>query len=94
MGEKKNRGQINFFRVMAVIGVVVIIVVVKEFLNAAPSLPNSEIHKGPPSAQACLECHVKEIENTPIMPHRPMSNCIFCHEPSSKINVENKLNMG
>ena len=69
---------------MAVIGVVVIILVVKEFLNAAPALPPSEIHKGPPPAKACLECHVKEVENTPIMPHRPMSSCIICHEPSEK----------
>ena len=70
---------------MALIGVVVIIVVVKEFLNAAPKLPTSEIHKGPPTAKACLECHVKEAENTPIMPHRPMSSCIICHEPSKKM---------
>ena len=85
MAKKKNKGQINFFRVMAVIGVVIIILVVKEFLNAAPALPHNEIHKGPPPAKACLECHVKEVENTPIMPHRPMDNCIICHEPSEKI---------
>ena len=69
---------------MAVIGVVVIILVVKEFLNAAPTLPNNEIHKDPPPAKACLECHVKEAENTPIMPHRPMSSCIICHESPRK----------
>ena len=34
MAKKINRGQVNFFRVMALIGVVVIILVVKEFLNA------------------------------------------------------------
>ena len=85
MAKKKNKGQINFFRVMAVIGVVVIILVVKEFLNAAPTLPNNEIHKGPPPAKTCLECHTKETENTPIMPHRPMSSCIICHEPSKKM---------
>jgi hypothetical protein len=94
MAKKTNKGQINFFRVMALIGVVVVIVVVKEFLNAAPSLPNNDIHRGPPSAQSCLECHVKEIENTPIMPHRPMSNCIICHEPLTQQNEENKLKMG
>jgi len=37
MAKKINKGQKNFFRVMAVIGVVVIILVVKEFLNAAPA---------------------------------------------------------
>ena len=69
---------------MAVIWLVIIILVVKEFLNAAPTLPSNEIHKDPPSAKACLECHVKEAENTPIMPHRPVSSCIICHEPSKK----------
>ena len=66
---------------MAVIGIVVIILVVKEFLNAAPVLPLNEVHKGPPPAKACLECHVKKAENTPIMPHRPTDNCTLCHEP-------------
>ena len=84
MAKKISKGQINFFRVMAIIGVVVIILIVKEFLNAAPALSRSEIHKGPPPAKTCLECHVKEAESIPIMPHRPMSNCIFCHEPSQK----------
>ena len=84
MAKKINKGQINFFRVMAVIGVVVVIFLVKEFLNAAPALPINEIHKGPPPTKACLECHVKEAENTPIMPHRPISNCIICHESFEK----------
>ena len=83
MAKKSNKGQINFFRVMAVVGVVVIILVVKEFLNAAPALPTSEVHKGPPPTKTCLECHVKEAENTPIMPHRPMEKCTFCHEPTA-----------
>ena len=83
MAKKSNKGQINFFRVMALIGIVVIILVVKEFLSAAPALPISEVHKGPPPAKACLECHVKEAENTPIMPHRPMEKCTFCHEPTA-----------
>ena len=84
MAKKTNKGQRNFFRVMAVTGIFVIIFVVKEFLNAAPALPTSEIHKGPPPAKTCLECHVKNAENTPIMPHRPMSDCIICHEPSAE----------
>jgi len=82
MGKKSNKGQINFFRFMAVIGVVVVILVVKEFLSAAPALPISKIHKGPPPTKACLECHFKKAENIPIIPHRPMDNCTFCHEPT------------
>ena len=77
---------------MAVIGVVIIILVVKEFLNAAPTFPNNEIHKGPPPAKTCLECHVKEAENTPIMPHRPMSSCIICHKPSDRVSPKKKIN--
>ena len=84
MAKKPNKEQINFFRFMAVIGVVVIIWAIKEFLSAAPALPLSKIHKGPPPAKACLECHVKEAEHTPIMPHRPMDNCIFCHKPTGE----------
>ena len=83
MAKKSNKGQINFFRVMALIGIVVVILVVKEFLSAAPALPTSEVHKGPPPTKTCLECHVKEAENTPIMPHRPMEKCTFCHEPTT-----------
>jgi len=84
MAKKNIKGQINFFRFMAVIGVVVIIFVVNEFFNAAPGLPISTVHNGPPPTKACLKCHVKEAENTPIMPHRPMDNCIFCHKPSGR----------
>ena len=82
MAKKSNKGQINFFRFMAVIGFVVVIWIVKEFLSAAPALPVSETHKGPPLTRECLECHVKEVEKTPIMPHRPMDNCTFCHKPT------------
>jgi len=82
MAKKSNKGQANFFRIMALIGLVVTVWIIKEFLSAAPALPISEIHNGPPPAQACLECHVKEAGNTPIMPHRPMDNCTFCHKPA------------
>ena len=82
MAKKSNKGQINFFRFMAVIGVVVIIWVVSEFLGAAPPLSISQAHKGPPSSDACLNCHVQKAEKTPIMPHRPIDNCTFCHKPS------------
>ena len=84
MAKKSNKGQINFFRVMALIGIVVIILVVKEFLNAAPALPINKVHKGPPPLKACLECHVKEAENTPIMPHRQWDNCTFCHKSTTR----------
>ena len=82
MAKKSNKGQINFLRFMAAIGFVVVVWVIKEFLGAAPALSISEFHKGPPLAEACLECHVKKSEKAPIMPHRPMGNCTFCHKPT------------
>ena len=85
MAKRTNKGQINFFRVMAIIGVVVVIFIGKEFLDAAPALPISAVHKGPPSTKKCLECHVKEAESIPIMPHRPMEGCIFCHKSAGNI---------
>ena len=81
MAKKSKKGQINFFRFMAVIAVVAVIWIVGEFLDAAPALPNSSAHKGPPPVEACLTCHVQQVESTPIMPHRPMDNCTFCHKP-------------
>ena len=81
MAKKSIKGQINFYRAMLVIGVIITIVVVKGLLNAAPALSISTVHEGPPPAIECLKCHVKEIENIPIMPHRPISSCVFCHEP-------------
>jgi len=81
MAKKSIKGQINFYRAMLVIGVIVTIMAVKGLLNAAPALSVSTVHEGPPATKECLECHVKEVENVPIMPHRPVSNCVFCHEP-------------
>ena len=81
MAKKSIKGQINFYRAMLAIGVIVTIMAVKGLLNAAPALSISTVHEGPPPVKKCLECHVKEVENIPIMPHRPMSSCVFCHEP-------------
>ena len=81
MAKKSIKGQINFYRAMLIIGVIITIMVVKGLLNAAPALSINTVHEGPPPAKECLECHVKEVENVPIMPHRPMSSCVFCHEP-------------
>ena len=81
MARKSNKGQINFFRFMAVVGGVGINLGVREFFGAGPPLSLSQAHKSPPSSDARLNCHVQKAENTPIMPHRPMDNCTFCHKP-------------
>jgi hypothetical protein len=76
---KKNQGQINFFRFMALIGVVVIGGIGYGFMGAAPNLNNSDYHVNTTTSQECLQCHERNVENTPIMPHRPMGSCTFCH---------------
>ncbi len=80
---KKNTGQRNFFRFMAVIGVVVIGGIVYSFLGAAPKLPGNARHSGPPPPAECLACHVENVDQAPIMPHRPMPSCVTCHKPSA-----------
>jgi hypothetical protein len=79
---KKNPGQRNFFRFMTLIGVVVIGGLGYSFLVAAPKLSNSEFHKNTSSVETCLKCHVQAENEAPIMPHRPMGSCTFCHRPA------------
>jgi hypothetical protein len=79
---KKNPGQRNFFRFMTLIGVVVIGGLGYSFLGAAPKLSNQEFHKNTSSVETCLTCHVQATEEIPIMPHRPMGTCTFCHKPA------------
>lgn len=78
----KKTGQRNFFRVMTLIGVVVIGGLGYSFLGAAPKLNDAEYHKNPSSAEPCLQCHVLNVDKAPIMPHRPMGSCTFCHRPA------------
>ncbi|MDA0691176.1 MAG: hypothetical protein O3A78_00230 [Nitrospinae bacterium] len=80
----KKTGQRNFFRVMTLIGVVVIGGLGYSFLVAAPKLNDSEYHKTPSSTETCLQCHVRNVDKAPIMPHRPMGSCTFCHRPKEQ----------
>ena len=70
--KKKNTGQRNFFRVMAVIGFVTVFGLGYEFLQAAPRMTLGPHHQETTPVGECLRCHTRQIENTPIMPHRPM----------------------
>ncbi|PIQ97643.1 MAG: hypothetical protein COV67_03105 [Nitrospinae bacterium CG11_big_fil_rev_8_21_14_0_20_56_8] len=80
MAEKKNKGQKTFFRFMALIGVVTVGTIVYGFLTAAPALRPIPAHLGPLSTSTCLKCHVESPSGAPIMPHRPMTDCTFCHK--------------
>jgi hypothetical protein len=78
---KKSNGTRNFYRFVAVIGIVVIGGLGYSFINAAPGLTHSEYHNPPPPAIKCMGCHMTGEEKTPIMPHRQMGTCTFCHNP-------------
>jgi len=66
---------------MTLIGVVVIGGLGYSFLVAAPKLNKSEYHKNAPTPETCLQCHVRNVDKAPIMPHRAMGSCTFCHRP-------------
>ncbi len=84
---KKNTGQRNFFRFMTLIGVVVIGGLGYSFIVAAPNLNDAPHHTASQPVEKCLACHVQTIDTAPIMPHRPMGSCTFCHRPQ-KENTE------
>ena len=81
---KKNTGQRNFFRFMTLIGGVVVGGLGYSFLGAAPRLSNAEFHQNTASAETCVKCHVRGESKAPIMPHRQMGSCTFCHGPADK----------
>ncbi|QPJ65825.1 MAG: hypothetical protein G3M78_10650 [Candidatus Nitrohelix vancouverensis] len=91
MARKKNTGQRNFFRFMAFIGVVTIGTIGYGFLTAAPALSPIPEHQGSANAETCLSCHMTESENIPIMPHRPMSTCTFCHSDENLASATDEL---
>lgn len=80
----KKTGQRNFFRFMTLIGVVVIGGLGYSFMGAAPNLSNRDFHQNTSSVETCLNCHVQATEEIPIMPHRQMGSCTFCHRPEDK----------
>ncbi len=76
---KKNQGQINFYRFTAVAGILLVGGMAYGFLGAAPNLGKTDYHLRANGAPECLQCHERNVEKAPIMPHRPMGSCTFCH---------------
>ena len=66
---------------MAVMGVLVMGGLGYGLVSSAPNISKAVHHAGPPPKEQCVICHVQKIANTPIMPHRPMGTCTFCHKP-------------
>lgn len=80
--KKKSRaGEINFYKAMTVLGFVLAGVLIYMFLGSAPRLSQHDFHVDTDPAGKCLTCHMAQDKNTPIMPHRPMEDCVFCHKP-------------
>lgn len=69
-------------RSMAVIGVLVIGGIGYAFFGAAPVMTAAEYHKESTPVAECLDCHVRQADQNPIMPHRPADGCTFCHNPA------------
>ncbi len=80
--KKKSRaGEINFYKAMTVLGLILAGVLIYMFLDSAPKLSNRDFHVATDPAGKCMTCHMAQDRNAPIMPHRPMEDCAFCHEP-------------
>ncbi len=84
MAKKKNKGQRNFFRFLAVLGLIFLGLIGYAFLGSAPDMTRGTYHTKDTPTQECLECHVRQVEKAPIMPHRPMGTCTLCHSPAEK----------
>ena len=81
MAKKKIAEQINFFKAMAALGLVVIIVIIYGFFGSAPDLSRQPFHKKSDPMEECLDCHMINVKSAPIMPHRVMDFCTTCHKP-------------
>jgi hypothetical protein len=81
--KKKSRaGEINFYKAMTVLGLILAGILIYMFLGSAPNLSNRDFHVATDPAGKCLTCHMAQDKNAPIMPHRPTEDyCTFCHEP-------------
>jgi len=74
-------GEINFYKAMTVLGILIAIGFAYGFLKSAPNLSRKPFHIATDPPGECMACHVKQAQNIPIMPHRPMDFCTFCHTP-------------
>jgi len=82
--KKKRAGEINFYKAMAVLGFILAGVLIYMFLGSAPRLSSHPFHVATDPPGKCLTCHMAQDRQTPIMPHRPMESCTFCHTPREK----------
>ena len=84
MAKKKKKGlsgEINFYKAMTVLGVALAGYLIYLFLGSAPNLSTHDFHVATDPVGKCMTCHMAQDRNTPIMPHRPMDDCTFCHKP-------------
>jgi hypothetical protein len=84
MAKKNLSGQINFYRSMAALGVVVMGAILYAFWSSSPRLSDRDYHKTTVAVEECLQCHMRNVAKNPIMPHRAMDNCVFCHRQETE----------
>ena len=77
--ENPLKGQINFYKAMTVLGLIIAGAFIYGFLDSAPALTKRPYHIPTDKAGECMACHIGQTKNVPIMPHRPMDGCTFCH---------------
>ncbi|NIQ03549.1 MAG: hypothetical protein GWM98_27035 [Nitrospinaceae bacterium] len=86
MAKKKKKssraGEINFYKAMTVLGLILAGALAYMFLGSAPSLSRHDFHVATDPPEKCLTCHMTQVKSAPIMPHRPMESCDFCHKPA------------
>ena len=80
--KKKFAGQINFYKAMTVLGLILAGGLTYAFFGSAPDFSNQPFHVATGPISECMTCHVVYTKNAPIMPHRPMDSCTFCHSPA------------
>ncbi len=65
--------------VVWILGGIFAVIVSVAFFKAAPTMPVDLDHRPEAESIECLGCHIRRDKGTPIMPHRDLGNCSFCH---------------
>lgn len=64
--------------IFALTGVFTLVLVIA-FIWSSPAMPGNPVHTPAQSQQSCLACHWEGQGGAPLIPHRPMGSCTFCH---------------
>ncbi len=65
--KKKIAGEINFYKAMTVLGLLLAGVLTYAFFGSAPDLSNQPFHVPTAPKSECMTCHVVHTKNAPII---------------------------